>query len=289
METSRSPSTAGRSIEAVVRNDISLDESYDAYPRIEEAFREFLDESLHPRGPDALFDLIGSLGLPEEARAVDVGCGEGAQAMELAARFGFVVQGVDPVQRHIEISRQALARADPAVAARVRFDSGRAEDLPLGDGTVDLIWCREALMYAELGPAFAEFRRVLRSEGHGLVCQVLTGPRMSDDEAAEFWNLGARASSVRPAEIEEAIRANGLRLVHRTEFSSEWGERAEETEGAGTRRLLHAARLLRDPERFAHRFGEAAYQIMLGDCLWHVYRMIGKLTGCAFLFTSPPG
>jgi len=288
METSRSPSTAGRSIEAVVRNDISLDESYDAYPRIEEALREFLDESLHPRGPDALFDLIGSLGLPEEARAVDVGCGEGAQAMELAARFGFVVQGVDPVQRHIEISRQALARADPAVAARVRFDSGRAEDLPLGDGTVDLIWCREALMYAELGPAFAEFRRVLRSEGHGLVCQVLTGPRMSDDEAAEFWNLGARASSVRPAEIEEAIQANGLRLVHRTEFSSEC-ERAEETEGAGTRRLLHAARLLRDPERFAHRFGEAAYQIMLGDCLWHVYRMIGKLTGCAFLFTSPPG
>jgi len=271
----------------VVRNDISLDDSYDAYPRVEEEFRKFLDESLRPRGPDALFDLIGSLGLPQETHAVDVGCGEGGQAIELAARFGFVVLGVDPVERHIELCRRALADADPAVAAGIRFDVGRAEDLPLDDGSVDLIWSREVLMYAELGPAFAEFRRVLRPEGHGLVYQVLTGPRMSDDEAAEFWNRGARASSVRPGEIEEAIRASGLLLVDRTEFSSEWGEREEETEGTGTRRLLHAARLLRDPERYEHRFGRVAYRIMLGDCLWHVYRMIGKLAGCSFLFTSP--
>ena len=26
------------------------------------------------------------------------------------------------------------------------------------------------------------------------------------------------------------------------------------------------------------------YRIMLGDCLWHVYRMIGKLYAAAFIF-----
>jgi len=31
-------------------------------------------------------------------------------------------------------------------------------------------------------------------------------------------------------------------------------------------------------------FGESNYRIMLGDALWHVYRMIGKLHGAAFGF-----
>jgi hypothetical protein len=49
---------------------------------------------------------------------------------------------------------------------------------------------------------------------------------------------------------------------------------------------LHASRLLRDPERYISVYGEAAYRIMRGDCLWHVYRMIEKLTGAAFLFSK---
>jgi len=39
-----------------------------------------------------------------------------------------------------------------------------------------------------------------------------------------------------------------------------------------------AARLLRDPERYIARFGRPAYDVMLGDCFWHIYRMIGKLS-----------
>ena len=33
--------------------------------------------------------------------------------------------------------------------------------------------------------------------------------------------------------------------------------------------------MLRSPDRYIDRFGEANYKIMLGDCFWHVYRMIG--------------
>ena len=55
---------------------------------------------------------------------------------------------------------------------------------------------------------------------------------------------------------------------------------------AGGRRLVHAARLLRDPQRYINEFGESNYRVMLGDCLWHVYRMIGKLHGAAFIFSS---
>jgi hypothetical protein len=41
--------------------------------------------------------------------------------------------------------------------------------------------------------------------------------------------------------------------------------------------------LRRDPERYRARFGEAAYEILLGDCLWHVYAMIGKLERRVYL------
>jgi hypothetical protein len=50
--------------------------------------------------------------------------------------------------------------------------------------------------------------------------------------------------------------------------------------------MLHAARLLRDWDRWVERYGEAACQIKLGDSLWHVYAMIGKLTRTAYLLTK---
>jgi SAM-dependent methyltransferase len=265
-----------------------LDVSYDQYPLVEEAFQRVLDDSLDPRGPDSLFGVLGSLALPANGVAVDVGCGEGRDAIELARRFGLRVHGVDPVRRHVELA-SALAGAE-GLSDAVEFRLGSAEALPIADATVDLVWCKEVLMFAELRHAFGEFSRVLRPNGFGLVYQVLTGPRMSDEEARAFWafELGyGHAHSVRPADVEVAVASVGLELRRRIDFAGEWGEYAQERTGAGGRRLVHAARLLRSPQRYVERFGEAAYRIMLGDCLWHVYRMIGKLHGAAFIFAKP--
>ena len=90
----------------------SLEQAYDVYPRLEEEFSATLDESLHPRGPDLLFDLVAGLNLPPGAVAVDVGCGEGRQAMTLHRRFGFHVTGIDPVPRHLEVARAGRPSRD---------------------------------------------------------------------------------------------------------------------------------------------------------------------------------
>jgi 2-polyprenyl-3-methyl-5-hydroxy-6-metoxy-1,4-benzoquinol methylase len=79
-----------------VPDEWSLDESYDAYPRIEENFQAALDTSLNPRGPDMLYDLVSDLGLSPGATVVDVGCGEGRHSVKLAERFGFAVTGSTP-------------------------------------------------------------------------------------------------------------------------------------------------------------------------------------------------
>src|SRR2546430_12287158 len=81
---------------------------YDAYPQVEEQFQAALEESLHPRGPELLYDLVRGFGLAAGSRVIDVGCGEGRHSTRLAERFGFSVCGVDPVQRHINIPGDQL-------------------------------------------------------------------------------------------------------------------------------------------------------------------------------------
>ena len=267
---------------------------YDAYPRIEEEFQAALGSSLAPRGPSLLYDLVANMELPAGSVAADVGCGEGGHSLQLADRFRFTVIGLDPVPRHIELANGALAVAaerDPELGRRVRFQLGAAEALPLDDGSVDLLWCRDVLAHvADLNGAYAEFHRVLKAAGRAIVYQMFAGKRIEPREAEWLWStMGVVPTSADPARTDAAIAAAGLRVDERIELTTEWGEWAEEQSGKGGRRLLHAARLLRDPERYAAQFGRAAYELMLGDCLWHVYAMIGKLDRRVYLLSTPRG
>jgi SAM-dependent methyltransferase len=267
-----------------VPDEISLDESYDDFPRVEGAFQERLDGSLDPRGPDSLWSEFARVEPTRDELVADIGCGEGDDAIAVAQRFGVNVHGIDPVRRHVELGTAAAREA--GLDDRVTFCQGTAEATGIAAASVDIVWSKEALMYADLDLAFQEFRRVLRPGGRVFVFQVFTGPRMPDDEAVRFWSDGAEAGNVRPEHLAAAADRAGFALMFRTDFAGEWGEFGQERSGAGGRRLLHAARLLRDPARYIEEFGEANYTIMLGDCMWHVYRMIGKLHGAAFGFRS---
>jgi len=258
-------------------------ETHAAFDSVEQAFHAALDTSLDPRGPESLFDLVSALALPPGASVVDVGCGRGRQSVELARRFGFEVLGVDPVARQ-ETSEQEVA-SDPPALGTVVFAEGTAEAIPVEDSSTDLIFCRESLMYTDLEAATSEFHRVLRPGGCGLVYLVLTGPQMSDAEADTF-NTRLGSNGLRPSDIEQALTEVGLRVDERVDYGSEWGERAQEREGTAGRRLLYAARLLRRPGRYITQFGQDNYDIMLGDCLWHVYRLLGKVAGYACTFTK---
>lgn len=219
----------------------SLAQAYDAYPRVEEEFQAALDESLCPRGPEMLYDLVGDLRLPPEAVVVDAGCGEGRHAVWLAERFGFAVNGFDPVPRHIELAGEELAAAiaRPDLRGRVCFEIGTAEHLPMPDGTADLVWCRDVLVHvAALDEAYAEFRRVLRAGGRVLVYQTfatdLLEPREADWLSA---TMGVVADGAVPGRTEAAIAAAGLRVERRIDLGTEWGEWAEETTGKGGRHM----------------------------------------------------
>ena len=98
---------------------------HDDYDEIEQEFNDALALSLSPRGPDVLYEIIADLSLPAGAFAVDVGCGQGSQSIELAQRFGLSVLGIDPLPRRIDVgapsARGARTADGRACEVRVRY------------------------------------------------------------------------------------------------------------------------------------------------------------------------
>jgi SAM-dependent methyltransferase len=268
-----------------------LEQSYDAFPRIEAAFHDALDESLRPRGPDLLYDLVKGFGLAPGSLSADVGCGEGGHTIQLAKRFGFAVTGIDPVPRHIDFANAelaALAEREPVVAARIRFELGSAEELSFPSASLDLVWCRDVLVHvSDLDRAYKEVQRVPRPGGRVVVYQMFAGDHLEPREADWLWRtMGVVPSSADARQTETAIASAGLHIEARINLSTEWGEWAEEQSGKSGQRLLYAARLLRDPQRYIAEFGGTAYELMLGDCLWSVYGMIGKLSRGVYVLSK---
>jgi SAM-dependent methyltransferase len=263
-----------------------------AYGQIEESFNEALDATLRPRGPDWLYDLVARLQLPSGAVVLDAGCGAGRHTIELARRFGLSVRGIEPASLELNGAMAALAEAavaEPRLRDLVTFEMGSVTDLPAADRSVDLVWCRDVLCLVEdLRGAYAEIRRVLKPGGRALIYQAFATDRLEPREAAWLLpTMGCVARNMRPAFTEDAIHEAGLMVERCYVLESEWGEFGQEQTGKPARKLLHAARLLRDPQRYIEQFGPENYDIALGDALWHVYRMIGKLSDRVYVLSRP--
>lgn len=258
--------------------------SQDAYDLIEEQFNRALDESLDPAGPRTLYRYVAGMGLAPGAIAVDVGCGEGEDTLELSRRFGLQITGVDPVERCVQAAREQVRPGDT-----VSFATGTAASLPVASASVDLIWCRDVLCLADdLGSAYREFRRVLKPGGRALIYQMFATAALEPHEAAFLLPvMGCFPAAMDPQVTGAAIEGAGLQIDRCAVLGSEWGEYAQEHAPQPGHHLLHAARLIRDPDRYVAQFGRENYDIKLGDCLWHIYRMIGKLSSRVYLLSAP--
>lgn len=259
----------------------------DSFDLVEKAFQDALDVSLDPVGPDDLYGIIAALNLPQAALVVDVGCGEGDHSRRLAERYGLKVHGIDPVPRLVATAE--LDATGSSARSALRFSVGTAEEVPADADSVDLVWCRDVLVLVpNLDRAYAEFNRILRPGGYALIYTMLSTTGLTDSETRTALEpLGVVPPSATQERTEQAITSAGLRTLQSIDLGSQWGEYAEEHTGKGGRKLLHAARLLRSPDQYIATFGHFAYEVMLADCLWHVFRMIGKLRGAVYLLQKP--
>jgi len=105
-------------------------------------------------------------GLRPGMQLLDVACGTGLMTLAAARILGSAatITGVDPSEGMLAVARRRL----PA-----RFVAGRAEALPVPDGSFDFLTMGYALRHvSDLRTTFEEFRRVLRPGGRVLILEV---------------------------------------------------------------------------------------------------------------------
>ena len=239
---------------------------------------ELFARSLGPRSPEMLLEAPGWLGLGAGQLVLDAGCRDASYAAELVRRYGCRAVGVDLVLAGVPES--GADEAADAAYGRISLIQGDIEALPLADGAVDLVWCRDTLScLPDCARALAECARVLRTGGGMVLYAVFTADRLEPgDRALLVEGLENSAGSMDQPTVEAAIAAAGFDVVRRERIGSEWSEHWLEQDPAYlTQDLLELARLIRDRGRLEEALGPVWYRRTLAFDLWRLQIVLGRL------------
>jgi SAM-dependent methyltransferase len=106
---------------------------------------------------EGIGEVVDALHLRPGERLLDLACGRGGYGLEIAARTGAKLTGVDfaaaAIAQATELARQSGADAE--------FHVGDLADTGLASGSVDALVCVDAIQFKPIAASFDEMRRVL--------------------------------------------------------------------------------------------------------------------------------
>jgi arsenite methyltransferase len=176
------------------------------------------DEEARGAAPTAAVEASLGCGVPtavadlhEGETVLDLGSGAGADVLISARRVGASgkVIGLDMTDEMLELAR---ANAREAGVENVEFVKGYIEELPLPDGSVDVVISNCVInLSADKRRVLRETARVLRSGGRFAVSDVIADEDMDDATRADMaaWT-GCIAGALTRAEYESALSAAGF-------------------------------------------------------------------------------
>lgn len=131
------------------------------------------------------------LEIPPDVRVLDVNCGTGAHAIELAdkMRGKGQVKGLDPSKERVEIAR---AKAQVKKLADLTFEQGDGSHLPYGDGEFDVVIGDASMAHSDgVRAMMSEMVRVARDGGSVILKMATHGS--FDEFFSIYWEalLGA--------------------------------------------------------------------------------------------------
>ncbi|MEV0324671.1 class I SAM-dependent methyltransferase [Streptomyces sp. NPDC050658] len=148
-----------------------------------------------PYAPGLADKLAEALGLDGRGRLLDVGCGPGTLALNLARLFAEVV-GVDPDRGMIAEAERAAVRC--GVADKARWVRARAEELPAGLGEFTVATFGQSFHWMDRDTVAATVRDMLRPGG------VLA--HVSDQKGEPRHMEGLPYPPVPHAAVDELVR-----------------------------------------------------------------------------------
>jgi SAM-dependent methyltransferase len=149
--------------------------------------------------------------LTSNQRILDIGCGSGAQTIDLARATAAQIVAVD---NHEAFVTQLVKRAaDQGLGARIHAQVGDMNDLAFPDGSFDVIWCEGAIVIIiGFAKGLSTWRRLLVPGGHMVVSELCW---LRDDPPTEvkafFEAEGADVADMDARRKD--IAENGYRLV----------------------------------------------------------------------------
>jgi arsenite methyltransferase len=143
--------------------------------------------------------------------ALDLGSGAGADVLISARRVGPTGKaiGLDMTDEMLDLAR---ANAADAGVDNVEFVKGYIEDIPLPDGSVDVVISNCVInLAADKRKVLAETARVLRPGGRFAVSDVIADPDMDEATRADMAAFtGCIAGALAEDEFRDALAAAGL-------------------------------------------------------------------------------
>ncbi|MFE0420036.1 class I SAM-dependent methyltransferase [Streptomyces tendae] len=162
------------------------------------------------------------LGVTPGMRVLDVGCGIGNPALEIAARTGAHITGVTISAHQVEVANAKIAAAE--ASENVAVVHGDAMRLPFPDDSFDAVYAIQAIGHTPDKPqVYREVSRVLRDDGV-FVCSdgfLRAGTDLAKHgEAMEtlFQTFAVPSVNTIP-ECQDQLRAAGFAMEYLTRYS----------------------------------------------------------------------
>ncbi len=149
--------------------------------------------------------------LSQEHRILDIGCGTGAQTLDLARATEAQIVAVDnhPPFVNILTEQAAELKLDSRVTAQV----GDMGALPFEDGSFQVVWSEGAVFIIGFAEGLTKWRPLLAPGGHMVISEFCWFQKDPAEELKEIFLDGNPEVGNREAR-RKTIAENGYRLLH---------------------------------------------------------------------------